>query len=69
VLFLKIFLFKSFQKYVVQQLPAQYLTDGSFGNLTVVEVGFSNSKGLRIKMSFSLAHAEPSVVFPQIFIS
>jgi hypothetical protein len=47
VLFLEIFL-----EYVVQQLPAQYLTDGSFGKLTVVEVGCSNSKGLRIKMSF-----------------
>jgi hypothetical protein len=52
VLFLKIFLFKSFQEYVVQQLPAQYLIDGSFGKLTVVEVGCSKSKGLRIKMSF-----------------
>jgi hypothetical protein len=52
VLFLEIFLFKSFQEYVVQQLPAQYLTYGSFGKLTVVEVGCSNSKGLRIQMSF-----------------
>jgi len=52
VLFLKIFLFKSFQEYVVQQLPAQYPIDGSFGKLTVVEIGCSNSKGLRIKMSF-----------------
>jgi hypothetical protein len=52
MLFLKIFLFKSFQEYVIQQLPAQYLADGSFGKLTVVEVGRSNSKGLRIKMSF-----------------
>jgi hypothetical protein len=41
VLFLEIFLFKSFQEYVIQQLPAQYLTDGSFGKLTVVEVGCS----------------------------
>jgi len=46
VLFLDRFL--SFQEYVVQQLPAQYLTDGSFGKLTVVEVECSNSKGLRI---------------------
>jgi hypothetical protein len=45
-------MFKSFQEYVVQQLPAQYLTDGSFGKLTVVEVGCLNSKGLRIRMSF-----------------
>jgi len=52
VLFLEIFLFKSFQEYVIQQLPAQYLTDGSFGKLTVVEVGCSNSKGLKIKMIF-----------------
>jgi len=52
VLFLEIFLFKSFQEYVVQQLPTQYLTDGSFGKLIVVVVGCSNSKGLRIKMSF-----------------
>jgi hypothetical protein len=52
MLFLKIFLFKSFQEYVVQQLPTQYLTDGFFGKLTVVEVECSNSKGLRIKMSF-----------------
>jgi len=52
VLFLEIFLCKSFQEYVVQQLAAQYLTDGSFGKLTVVEVGCSNSKGLRIKMNF-----------------
>jgi hypothetical protein len=52
VLFLEIFLFKSFQEYVIQQLPAQYLTDRSFGKLTVVEVGCSNSQGLRIKMSF-----------------
>jgi hypothetical protein len=52
VLFLEIFIFKSFQEYVVQQLPAQYLTDESFGKLTVVEVGCSNPKGLKIKMSF-----------------
>jgi hypothetical protein len=53
------------QEYDIQQLPAQCLTDGSFGKLTVVEVGCSNSKGLRIKMSFfPLAHAEPSVAFP-----
>jgi hypothetical protein len=52
VLFLEIFQFKSFLEYVVQQLPAQYLTDGSFGKLIVVEVGCSNFKGLRIKMSF-----------------
>jgi hypothetical protein len=52
MLFLEIFMFKSFQEYVVQQLPAQYLTDGSFGKLTVVEVGCSNSKGLKIQMSF-----------------
>jgi hypothetical protein len=45
-------MFKSSQEYVVQQLPAQYLIDGPFGKLTVVEVGWSNSKGLRIKMSF-----------------
>jgi len=45
-------MFKSFQEYVVQQLPAQYLIDGSFGKLTIVEVGCSNSKGLKIKMSF-----------------
>jgi hypothetical protein len=51
VLFLKIFLFKSFQEHVVQQLPAQYLTDGSFGKLTVVEVECSNSKGLKFKIS------------------
>jgi hypothetical protein len=51
VLFLEIIMFKSFQEYVVQQLPTQYLTDGSFGKLTVVEVGCSNSKGLRFKMS------------------
>jgi hypothetical protein len=51
VLFLEIFLFKSFKEYVVQQFPAQYLTDGSFGKLTVVEVERSNSKGLRFKMS------------------
>jgi len=48
-LFLEIFMFKSSQEYVVQQLPAQYLTDGK---LAVVEVGWSNYKGLRIKMSF-----------------
>jgi hypothetical protein len=54
VLFLEIFLFKSFQKYVVQQLPGQYLTDGSFEKLTVGEIRCSNSKGLRIKMSFFL---------------
>jgi len=61
VLFLEIFLFKSFQEYVVKQLQAQYLTDGSFGKLTVVEVGYSNSKGLRIKMSFfpQLMHSPP----------
>jgi hypothetical protein len=41
------------QEYDIQRLPAQCLTDGSFGKLTVVEVGCSNSKGLRIKMSFS----------------
>jgi hypothetical protein len=52
VLFLEIFLFKSFQEYVIQQLPAQYVTGGFFGKLTVVEVGCSNSKGLRIKMNF-----------------
>jgi hypothetical protein len=49
VLFLEIFLFKSFQKYVVQQLPTQYLTDGSFGKLTIVEViclNFQRSLGL-----------------------
>jgi hypothetical protein len=40
------------QEYDIQQLPAQCLTDGSFGKLNVVEVGCSNSKGLRIKMSF-----------------
>jgi hypothetical protein len=51
VLFLEIFLFKSFEEYAVQQLPAQYLADGSCGKLIVVEVGCSNSKGLRIKMS------------------
>jgi hypothetical protein len=45
-------MFKSFQEDVVQQLPAQYLTDGSFGKMIVVEVGSSKSKGLRIKMSF-----------------
>jgi hypothetical protein len=69
VLFLEIFMFKSFQEYVVQQLPAQYLTDGSFGKMTVIEVGCSNSKSLRIKMSFfPLANVEPSVAFPQICI-
>jgi len=52
VLFLEIVMFKSFHKYVVQQLSAQYLTDGSFGKLAVVEVRCSNSKGLRFKMSF-----------------
>jgi hypothetical protein len=41
------------QEYDIQRLPAQCLTDGSFGKLTVVEVGCSNSKGLRIKMTFS----------------
>jgi hypothetical protein len=51
VLFLKIFMFKSSQEYVIQQLAAQYLIDGSFGKLTVVEVRCSNSKGLRFKMS------------------
>jgi len=48
VLFWEIFLFKSFKEYVIQLLPAQYLTDGSFGKLNVVEVGCSKSKGLRI---------------------
>jgi hypothetical protein len=48
VLFLEIFLFKSFQEYIILQLPAQYLTDGSFGKLTVVEVGCSIFKGLGI---------------------
>jgi hypothetical protein len=52
LLFLEIFLFKSYQEYVVQQLPAQYMTDGSFGKLIVVEIRWSNSKGLRIKISF-----------------
>jgi len=40
-------------EYDIQRLPAQCLTDGSFGKLTVVDVGCSKSKGLRIKMSFS----------------
>jgi hypothetical protein len=40
------------QEYDIQRLPAQCLTDGSFGKLTVVEVGCSNSKGLRIKIRF-----------------
>jgi len=30
VVFLKIFLFKSFQEYVSQWLPTQHLTGGSF---------------------------------------
>jgi hypothetical protein len=38
VLFLDRFRFKSFQKYVVQQLSVQYPTDGFFEKLTVVEV-------------------------------
>jgi hypothetical protein len=59
-------MFKSFQEYVVQQLPAQYLTDGSFEKLTVVEVGCSNSKEDEL---FPLAHAEPFVAFPRIFIN
>jgi hypothetical protein len=45
-------MFKLFQEYVVQQLPAQYLTDGSFGKLTIVEVGCLNFKGLKIEISF-----------------
>jgi hypothetical protein len=69
VLFLEIFMFRSLQEYVIQQLPAQYLTDGTFGKLTVVKVGCSNSEGLRIKMSFfPPTHAEPSLAFPQIYI-
>jgi hypothetical protein len=38
----------SFQEYVIQRLPSQYPTDGSFGKQTVVEVMCSNSKGLKI---------------------
>jgi hypothetical protein len=33
--------------------PSTMFDNGSFGKLTVVEVGCSNSKGLKIKMSFS----------------
>jgi hypothetical protein len=45
--FWKYLCLKFFQEYVIQQLPAQYLTDGSFGKLNV-EVGCSISKGLGI---------------------
>jgi hypothetical protein len=38
VVFLEIFIFKSFQEYVSQWLPAQGPTDGSFRKQTVVEV-------------------------------
>jgi hypothetical protein len=44
---------KSFQEYVVQQLSTQYMTDGSFGKLTVVEVGcLKFPKVLGFEMSF-----------------
>jgi len=48
VLFLDIFLSKSFQEYVIQWVPAKCQTDGSFGKQTVVEVIYSIFKGLRI---------------------
>jgi hypothetical protein len=38
---------------VVQQLPAQYPTDGFFGKQTVVEVKYSNSKDLRFRWARS----------------
>jgi hypothetical protein len=46
------------------------LTDGSFGKRTVVEVGCSNSKGLRFKMSLfhTLMQGLPWYL-PQICIS
>jgi hypothetical protein len=62
VLFLEIFMFKSFQEYAVQQLPAKYLTDGSFRKQTAVEVlclKFQRSQDLDELVP--PAHAEPSV--------
>jgi hypothetical protein len=60
VLFLDRFL--SFQEYVVQQLPAQYPTDGSFGKQTIVEViCFNFQMSQDLDELFLPTHAEPSV--------
>jgi hypothetical protein len=48
MVFLEIFLIVSFQEYDIQRLPVQWLTDASFGKLTIFEVGCSISKGLGI---------------------
>jgi hypothetical protein len=55
-------MFKYFQEYVVQQLPAQYPTNGSFGKQIVVEViCFNFQRYQDLDELCPSAHAEPSV--------
>jgi hypothetical protein len=58
-----------FQGYDIQRLPAQWLTDASFGKLTIVEVGCSIFKGLGIwyledLCSSLLGHLQTLLYFP-----
>jgi hypothetical protein len=69
VLFLDRFRFKFFQKYVVQQLSVQYLTNEFFEKLTVVEViclNFQRFQDLRWAFFPSSCRAFRSIIHPDL---
>jgi hypothetical protein len=68
VLFFKLFIFKSFQEYVNQWLPAQRPTDGTFGKQTVLKSYAQFQRFQDLDELIPPAHAEPLVASSSIFV-